>query len=855
MSSILESALRYAQKGMPAFPCNPENKQPFTPHGFRDASTNPDRLGAWWKAHPDAMIGLPTGEASGMWVVDCDGEEGIAGFLRVCEEHGYSPSTLSQSTPSGGRHYLFAWPEEGGIGNRVRLWPSVDVRGSGGYIIAAPSRRKDGVRYEWENALEPAPAPAWLLEAVRTKERSETPKGNIGSPSSPYGRKALEAETERVRNSPRGERNDALNRAAFSLFQLVAGGELDEQEVQAALERAAEECGLVREDGLTAVLKTISSGKAKGMASPRSAPEKDAQGEKGGEKDSPVHFLPPPPPVPLEAFPPEARRLLTEAADAFIVPLSIPTATLLALLSCMVGRTRCVEVKKGWKEHGNIWVVLVASSGMGKTPVMNAFFKPIEAMEIRKFREWREKMNAFNLEWMDYTRAKKEKRGLPPEKPLRTQYYLDDSTVEALADALDQNPRGIMWRVDELSGLLADFDRYASSGKEGGTRARLLSSYDCQSWKSNRRDAGKNLHIPSACVSIFGGLQPGMVRKSFDGSDEDSGFLPRFMFIRAERERVALWSEETLSPASCGLLRRMVEHLAGFMPDVDERGEKRPCTAYLSSGAKSLFVDWYNALAVEDWEQLADGTVDAVRQKLKGQALRLCLLLHCLDAAISGGDGLNLIPEDTMRRALLLADWVKGNQIQTLALLKGEKSRPSSPVERAIMESLVADAERIEAEGWKIANARLVELVNSRLPVEVKPEQIGKAASALGLGACWVGGKGNQQRGRSLTPEKLEMFRATVVPVVPVVRPTDTRVGTVQQVKSEPSYLLYQGEGEEKRYNRYNSSESTCSTSESVEAVGSTTGTTGTTVPETNISDLSPAGGIRWIDEDTAEIF
>lgn len=244
-----------------------------------------------------------------------------------------------------------------------------------------------------------------------------------------------------------------------------------------------------------------------------------------------------------------------------------------------------------------------------------------------------------------------------------------------------------------------------------------------------------------------------------------------------------------------------------------------------------------------------------MRQKLKGQALRLCLLLHCLDAAISGGDGLNLIPEDTMRRALLLADWVKGNQIQTLALLKGEKSRPSSPVERAIMESLVADAERIEAEGWKIANARLVELVNSRLPVEVKPEQIGKAASALGLGACWVGGKGNQQRGRSLTPEKLEMFRATVVPVVPVVRPTDTRVGTVQQVKSEPSYLLYQGEGEEKRYNRYNSSESTCSTSESVEAVGSTTGTTGTTVPETNISDLSPAGGIRWIDEDTAEIF
>ncbi len=66
------------------------------------------------------------------------------------------------------------------------------------------------------------------------------------------------------------------------------------------------------------------------------------------------------------------------------------------------------------------------------------------------------------------------------------------------------------------------------------------------------------------------------------------------------------------------------------------------------------------------------------------------------------------------------------------------------------MKSLVADAERIEADGWKIANARLVEMVNGRLSVEVKPEQIGKAASALGLGACLVGEK--RLRGQNRLP-------------------------------------------------------------------------------------------------------
>ena len=604
--------------------------------------------------------------------------------------------------------------------------------------------------------------------------------------------------------------------------------------------------------GLDAVRMVIEKAREEACASP--LPGKDMREAETGREDSPVHFLPPPPPVPLEAFPPEARALLTEAADAFTVPLAIPAATLLALLSCMVGRTRCVEVKSGWKEHGNIWIVLVASSGMGKTPVMNAFFQPVEAMERRRFKEWKEALEEYNRDWMDYTRAKKEERGLPPKKPLRTQYYLDESTVEALADALEQNPRGVMWRVDELSGLLSSFDKY-SSGKEGGTRARLLSAYDCQSWKSNRRNEERNLHIPAACVSIFGGLQPGMMRKSFDGSDEDSGFLPRFMFIRAERERASLWSEETLSPASYGLLRGIAEHLSGFGLNVDERSEGKPCPVGLSSGGKSLFVGWYNDLAREDWALFAEGTVNAVRQKLKGLALRLCLLLHCLDAAISGGDGLNLIPEDTMRRALLLAEWVKENQIQTLTLLREEKTRPSSPVERAIMESLVADAERIEADGWKIVNSRLVEMVNGRLPVEVKPEQIGKAASALGLALCKIGGKGNQVKARIVTSEKLEMFRTTVLPVIPVIPPTGTRAGAVVRLKSEPCYPSYQNDERGERYHGYHGSKSTRTTVETVEAVGGITGSTGSTVPETNIPDSSPAEGIRWIDEDTVEVF
>lgn len=484
-----------------------------------------------------------------------------------------------------------------------------------------------------------------------------------------------------------------------------------------------------------------------------------AEEEQGNPESTGMGPFLSPAPQPPKVFPSEVQMLLNEAGEAFSVPPSIPVAVFLALLSCLVGRTRAISPKRGWKEHGNIWMVVVAPSGLGKTPVSHAFFRPVAEQEYRKFQEWKQECERYSAEMMDFNRTKKEERGYPPKPPKRTQYYLDDATLEALGDALMDNPRGVMWRVDELSGLLSSFDKYSSGGKEGGTRARLLSSYDCQEWKSSRRDASRNVHIPAACVSIFGGLQPAMVERSFDGSDADVGFLPRFMFIRAEREKPALWTEDVLSAGSEILLRRIVDGLLAFDLMTLENGEKVPAVISLSPDAKRIYIDWYDQQAVDGWMGLSDGKAEAWAQKLKGHALRLCLLLHCLDAAIQGGDGLSPVAADTMEKALRLAEWVKENQVQTLSLFEGAK--PSvSPVERAIMEAVVEEVERCGGDSLTIPNARLVELVNGKLPCPVDSRVIGKAASSLGMGSCLSGEK--RLRARTVHSETLEMFRTHV---------------------------------------------------------------------------------------------
>lgn len=528
------------------------------------------------------------------------------------------------------------------------------------------------------------------------------------------------------------------------------------------------------EEQLRAMTEQVQAANAAEQAAAAPAEVSSFAGQEDGQfNDGNGPFLASPPPVPLEAFPPEIQRLLIESAHAFTVPQSVPAATLIALLSCMVGRTRALQVKNSWREHGNMWVVIVAPSGLGKTPVAHAFFKPVERLESLYFQEWKKQLEAFRGDIVAYESAKKKGLTPPlPQKPNRTQFYLDDATLEGVADALAQNPAGIAWRADEISGLISSFDRY-NTGKSGGTRARLLSSYDCQAWKTSRRDSDKNLFIPKACVSIFGGIQPRMLRKTFDDSDGDSGFLPRFAFVIANRERVPLWSESSLSASSHELLETIVTNLSKFRhtncpPDAAVIEFAEP--TLLTPDAKALFVQWHDALAIEGWaSSYGDDLAASIRQKLKAHALRLCLLLHCLDAALTNGDALNPVPADTMRRALLLADWIKTNQLQVLELLKNDKVRHVQPLEKAIMSAIIDEAAAIRANGWKVSNSRLVELVNGRMAMPVKPEQIGRAASGLELKACLVGEK--RLRGRIVSPEKIELFKATVSNVSPVSKP------------------------------------------------------------------------------------
>jgi hypothetical protein len=174
---LLKAALAYARRGIPVFPCEPGGKAPLTYNGFWDATTDSRRIGAWWARWPGANIGVPTGERSGLVVLDVDprdgGPESLAGLERAT---GPLPETAKARTGGGGMHVFFRYPAGEVVRNSTgRLGPGLDVRGEGGYVVVPPSRTRGA--YEWLDRAPPAGS-AWLLGCLR-EEPSRSGEGRL----------------------------------------------------------------------------------------------------------------------------------------------------------------------------------------------------------------------------------------------------------------------------------------------------------------------------------------------------------------------------------------------------------------------------------------------------------------------------------------------------------------------------------------------------------------------------------------------------------------------------------------------------------------------------------------------------
>lgn len=134
---LLNWCAGYTHNGYPVFPCGAD-KRPLVKWSS-EATTNPNVIGAWWSRWPGAMIGIPTGARSGLFVVDIDVKNDVNGFDTMKANGWVLPGdAVEVVTPSGGRHFYFTFAGERNSASKIG--PGIDTRGEGGFVIAPPSR-------------------------------------------------------------------------------------------------------------------------------------------------------------------------------------------------------------------------------------------------------------------------------------------------------------------------------------------------------------------------------------------------------------------------------------------------------------------------------------------------------------------------------------------------------------------------------------------------------------------------------------------------------------------------------------------------------------------------------------------
>lgn len=239
-------AFEYARRGWPVIPiwwveevdgryrcgcgnplCEAPGKHPLAAlgRGLAGASTSPDQVREWWRRWPRANVAVATGERSGIVAIDCDvrdEHDGLVEFMQWCAGYGIDlPHTLTMETGSGGRHVLLRHPPDVKIRNVTSWLEHVDVKSSGGYIVAPPSLHATGRVYRWLSApgTPVAEMPQGLVTALLTA-RSRPGTGAQGEQPVYDYRTA-------VREGPRaGHRDHFFNARAFELRK--AGVELDD---------------------------------------------------------------------------------------------------------------------------------------------------------------------------------------------------------------------------------------------------------------------------------------------------------------------------------------------------------------------------------------------------------------------------------------------------------------------------------------------------------------------------------------------------------------------------------------------------------------------------------------------------
>lgn len=332
-------------------------------------------------------------------------------------------------------------------------------------------------------------------------------------------------------------------------------------------------------------------------------------------KPQPLPDLPPVMPLPFEALPPRIRDFVADTAERMQCPPDFVAVSALCALSAVVGNKIRVRPKANddWEIVPNLWGAIIGRPSAMKSPSMKAALEPLHSLETSYRDEFEGEQEGYRAELeLSEIAAKAAKDAAKkahkagnedlalqtlrdgmkqPDQPTRKRLVVNDTTMEKLADLMNENPAGLLLERDELAGWLARMSRDDAKAE----RAFYLECFDGNGSFTVDRIGRGTIDVHSTTLAIVGGIQPSkiapLIRGAITGS-EDDGLIQRF--------QLTVWPDVGTAWEYRDRQRSESAHegyRALFMELADIERHSEPMT--FSDDAREHFIQWYTETQLE----------------------------------------------------------------------------------------------------------------------------------------------------------------------------------------------------------------------------------------------------------------
>ena len=689
----IQAALQYAEAGFHLIPvhsidqttsqlkctcgnseCNHQGKHPATSNGLKDATTDIIQITKWWTQNSSYNIGIVPG-MSGFVVIDVDpknnGDNSLDKLIEQYGEMGFDTAPRVR-TGSGGHHYWFT--DNGNIFTNARgLLPiGIDVRGSSGYVVAAPSVHMSGNTYQWEN-----------IDNLQALKHKSEPLNQIilnlikAIPVNPIKNNNLE-----FADILEGNRNNALTSLAGKYFS----ENLNREKVLAlCLSDNKKRCSpALPEHEVMKIVDSIERAHNKSQ-------EPKEWGNPLPIKKSSL--------LPVSSF--EVDKFLPNPLRVFVKDCSYRTQTppdliataLVAGFSSLLGAEYRMHPKErdDWAEVPNLWNMIIAPPGSLKSNCLGEALKPIKYLAAIARKNFEAVKKDFENAKISYEMTKKslekalqatfdrkvkvsdstESQNLEteiknyerqlaeleiPNQKFEKRYITSDATIEKLQELLENNTGGILVERDELISLLMSFEM---SGREADRGFYLAGWNGSGNYQVDRIGRGSP-YIPHLCLSLVGGTQPEKIQdyiyKNTSALAND-GLIQRFQLMVypdfTKREYVDEYPDIEAKNAIYNIAKTITNN--NFLNDsrskTSEFDEKLLLHFSFEKLAQARFKGWLIDLE-RQIEEEEEPILKEHWSKYRGLIPSLALIFHVITIALTGQTKNNPVTLDSLNMAI-----------------------------------------------------------------------------------------------------------------------------------------------------------------------------------------------------------